>query len=102
MYVYKLLPLPMFMPFSASFLPTRDSRLQRALRMYDRWAIAEPRPVDIVLFTRPDMIFKERGYELTLDIVGAFGPLRPIYDVFFVIDPFHLFLPTLRFLSPMA
>jgi hypothetical protein len=87
MYVYKLLPLPMFMPFSASFLPTRDSRLQRALRMYDRWAIAEPRPVDIVLFTRPDMIFKERGYELTLDIVGAFGPLRPIYDVFFCNRP---------------
>ena len=47
--------------------------LQRALRLYDEMAHS-PQRGDVVILTRPDIAFKERGYELTTDIVRACSP----------------------------
>jgi hypothetical protein len=47
--------------------------LQRALRLYDALANV-PRNGDVVILTRPDIAFKERGYELTTDIVRVCAP----------------------------
>lgn len=67
-----------FIILLAFFIVTHASKIQRALIALDQWATAEPRASDIVLFTRPDIVFKKRGYELTVDMV-TFNSLIPFY-----------------------